>query len=260
MDFPDDAPSDLKQYGLDAPRLTITVTTGKDGATTQQLLVGGESSGSQTKQVYAKRANQPTVFAVGEWAYRSFDKDTTALRDKTVLAFDSDQVGRVVLERKEGTGATLVRSAAGAWTVEGVAEAKSKGTAIQRFVDDVKDLRGSAIAAEPPGDVAKLGLATPSLRITLGDKAGKPIGTVLGAKQDQKYYVMRDGGPTVFETRDYMYARLDKQARDFEQSDTPPTTIAPAAGAGAGVGAIPPTPPPDAADEGDEGDEGDDGD
>jgi hypothetical protein len=39
---------------------------------------------------------------------------------------------------------------------------------------------------------------------------------------------MRDGGPTVFETRDYMYTRLDKQARDFEQSTTP--TTAPPAG------------------------------
>jgi hypothetical protein len=36
----------------------------------------------------------------------------------------------------------------------------------------------------------------------------------------------------VFETRDYMYTRLDKQARDFEQGTTP-TTIAPAATPGA---------------------------
>ena len=229
-DFPDDAPADLAKYGLGAPRLTITLSTGKDGATTQQLLVGGESSGEQTKSVYVKRPNQPTVFAVGEWAFRSLDKDAAALRDKTVLAFESDRVGRVMLERTEGTGATLLRTAAGAWTLDGVDEAKVKGTAVQRLVDDLKDLRGSGIAAEPPGDLARFGLAAPSLRITVTDKDGKAIGTILAAKRDAKYYAMREGGPTVFETRDYMYTRLDKQARDFEQGTTP-TTVAPPPGA-----------------------------
>jgi hypothetical protein len=228
-DFPDDAPADLAKYGLTTPRLTITVATGKDGEITQQLLVGGESSGEQTKSIYVKRGNQPTVYTVGEWALRSLDKDAGALRDKTVLAFDADKVGRVVLERKEGTGATLVRTAAGSWTVDGFDEQKIKGTAIQRFVDDLKDLKGSAIAAEPPpGDLTPFGLTAPGLRITVSGKDGKPIGVVLLSKQDAKYFTMREGGPTVFETRDYMYTRLDKQARDFEQGTTP-TTIAPAA-------------------------------
>ncbi len=240
MDFPDDAPADLAKYGLDKPRLVVTVATGKEGAATQQLLVGGESSGEQSKQVYVKRGSSPTVFAVGEWAFRSLDKDAAALRDKTVLAFQSDAVGRVVLERREGSGATLVRGASGTWSVDGVDEAKTKATAIERFVDDAKDLKGTAVAAEPPGDLARFGLAAPTLRIAVTDKSGAPIGTILAAKQDAKYYVMREGGPTVFETRDYMYTRLDKQARDFEQSTTP-TTVATPPGGGANI-----APPPGA--------------
>jgi hypothetical protein len=66
------------------------------------------------------------------------------------------------------------------------------------------------------------------------DKDGKPIGVALLSKQDAKYFTMREGGPTVFETRDYMYTRLDKQARDFEQGTTP-TTVAPAAAPGGGA-------------------------
>jgi hypothetical protein len=231
VDFPDDGPTDLAKYGLDKPRLTVTVTTGKDRTATQQLLVGGESSGGQTKQVYVKRGNQPAVFAVGEWAFRSLDKDAGALRDKTVLAFDADGAGRIVVERKEGTGVTFVRTPAGAWTVDGMDDAKVKGTAIQRFVDDLKDLKGSSVAAEPPGDLGRFGLAAPSLRISVADKAGKPLGTVLAAKQDAKYFVMQDGGPTVFETRDYMYSRLDKQAHDFEVGTTT-TTVAGSNGGG----------------------------
>lgn len=229
-DFPDDAPTDLAKYGLDHPRLTVTVSSGKDGAATQQLLVGAESSSGQTKQTYVKRASGPTVFAVGEWAFRSLDKDVAALRDKTVLPIDPEQVGRIVIERTEGTGATLVRAASGSWTLEGADDAKVKATTIQRLADDLKDLKGSAIAAEPPGDLTKFGLATPALRLTVTDRSGAAVGTVLASKQDGKYYAMRDGGQTVFETRDYMYTRLDKQARDFEQSTTP--TTAPSAPAG----------------------------
>jgi hypothetical protein len=232
-DFPDDAPADLAKYGLDKPRVTVTVFTGKDGATSQQLLLGAESGTEQSKQVYVKRASNPNVFTVGEWAFRSLDKDAAALRDKTVIAFDPDAIGRVVVERKEGTGVTFVRGPSGGWTLDGVDEAKVKATAIQRFVDDLKDLKGSTIVAEPPGDLAKFGLATPALRITLTDKAGKPIGTVLADKQNDKYFVLREGGPSVFETRDYMYTRLDKQARDFEVGATT-TTVAGAPGAADG--------------------------
>jgi hypothetical protein len=230
IDFPDDA-TDLAKYGLDKPRLTITVAT---GSTAQTLLVGGESSGTQTKQVYVKRADQPTLYAVGDWTFRSLDKDAAALRDKTVLGFASDRVGRLVLERKEGTGATFVRDPSGTWKVDGLDAAKTKTTAVQRYVDDLKDLRGSAIAAEPPGDLARFGLDAPLLRLALTDKDGKPIGTVVAAKHDAKYYVMREGGPTVFETRDYMYTRLDKQARDFESSGTTSTTVAGADDGGGG--------------------------
>jgi hypothetical protein len=228
VDFPDDAPADLGKYGLATPRLTVTVATGKDGATTQQLLVGAEAPGETAKQIYVKRPDRPTVFAVGEWALRSFDKDAAALRDKTVLAFDPAALGRMVLERKEGAGATFVRTADGAWTVDGADAVKAKATAIQRLADDAKDLKGSGIAAEPPGDLARFGLAAPTLRLALADKSGQPVGTILAAKHDGKYYVMREGGPTVFETRDYMYTRLDKQARDFEQAAGAPA----AAGAG----------------------------
>src|SRR5207302_345028 len=129
VDFPDDHPQDLGKYGLAAPRLTVTVATGTDGAASQALLVGGAS---------------------------------TAPR---------------LAERR--------------------------------------DLRGADIAAEPAKDLAAWGLDHPDLRITLTDKEGQPIGTVLAAKHDGKPYVTRAGSETVFEARDYMYARLDKPPKDL---------------------------------------------
>ena len=198
--------------------------------------------------MYAKRASQPTVYGVGDWTTRSLGKQANDFRDKTVLAFDQARVGRITVERKDGgPGPTLARSGDTAWKVEGAGDGKKpKDTAISRFVDDLHDLRGASIAAEPAADLAPFGLNAPDLRITLTDKDGQAIGTIVGAKHDAKYYVMKAGGQTVYEARDYMYTRLDKKSGDFVEAEQKPgavTTTTPGN----------PTPPP-SADEG-EGEE-----
>jgi hypothetical protein len=134
----------------------------------------------------------------------------------------------VVLERKDGPGATLVHGEPGGWSVE--KEQQSKAGVIQRFIDDLRELRGSSIAEEPPKNLKGFGLDAPDLRLTIVDREQKPMGTILLAKHDGKYYAMREGGPTVFEVRDYMYTRLDKQQRDFVGVEAPPSTVAPAPG------------------------------
>jgi hypothetical protein len=216
VDFPEgDAAATA---GLDTPQLTVTVGLGKDAS--QSLVIGKETTQGTQKQVFAKRADQPTVVTLGDWSVRTLGKDAWQFRDKTVLGFGSDRVGRVVLERKEGTGATLVHGEPGGWTVEN--EQQSKGGAIQRFVDDLRELKGSAIAQEPAKNLKAFGLDAPDIRLTVVDREQKPIGTVLLAKHDGKLYVVREGGPTVFEVRDYMYTRLDKQHRDFVGPEAPP--------------------------------------
>lgn len=231
VDFPDDAPANLAQYGLDRPRLTVAVTTSKDGATPQALLVGGETTQGTQKQVYAKRADQPTVYALGDWSYRTLSKSVGQFRDKTVLAFDPARLGRVQVDRREGNGVILARTTDGSWQVEGMEQKKPKAEVISRFLDDLRELRGSEIAAEPARDLAPFGLEAPGLRITLIDKEGQSIGAVLATKRDAKYYVMRSGGETIFEARDYMFARLDKQPKDFVELEeekpaaTPPPSV-----------------------------------
>jgi hypothetical protein len=223
VDFPD---TDAAAAGLDDPRLTVTVHLGKNA--TQALLIGKETTQGTQKQVFAKRRDLPTVVTLGDWSLRTLGKDAWQFRDKTILGFGADRVGRIVIERKNGPGATLVHGEPGGWTVEN--EKQSKGGVIQRFVDDLRDLKGSAIAEEPAKDLKRFGLDAPDIRLTIVDREQKPMGTVLLAKKDGKYYGMREGGPTVFEVRDYMYTRLDKQQRDFVGVETPPTTVPSAAG------------------------------
>ncbi len=45
---------------------------------------------------------------------------------------------------------------------------------------------------------------------------------MLLARHDGKFYAMAANGPAVFEVRDYMFSRLDKQKADFQPGATPP--------------------------------------
>src|SRR2546422_10859651 len=109
---------------------------------------------------------------------------------------------------------------------------------------DLGARRGADNRAEAAKDLAAWGLERPDLRITLTDKEGQPIGSVLGAKHDGKPYVMRAGSETVFEVRDYMYARLDKQPKDLVEEP----------GAAAATTTTEPSAPPEPGEEDDEGD------
>lgn len=220
VDFPT---TDAAAAGLEQPRLAVTVTVEQDK--TQTLELGAETTVGTSKQVYAKRADQPTIVSLGEWSWRTLAKDANQFRDKTVLGFDPGRVGRLVLERKAGTGATLTR-AGDSWAVDGVGDKPVRAGTITRMLDDLRDLKGTSVAAEPAADLAPFGLAAPDLRVTLVDKDGQPMGTVLAAKADGKFYALREGTKTVYEVRDYLYTRLDKQQSDFVGPETPPTTVA----------------------------------
>ena len=139
----------------------------------------------------------------------------------------------------------------GKWTLEGAQGEDAQGL---RDRDPLgrsprpEGRRHRSRAGERPG---RLGPRHPDLRIALTDKEGQPIGTVLAAKHEGKAYVMRAGSETVFEARDYMYARLDKQPKDLVEE--------PGAAAEGGTATTTIEPPPPEPGEADEGDDADDG-
>jgi hypothetical protein len=228
VDFADEAPQTLTPYGLDTPRLSVTVTA-KEGAE-QTLALGGERTEGNAHQVFGLRQGVATVYALGDWSYRSLDKGTNQFRDKTVLKLEPTKINRVDLTRREGGSVVLVRKPEGGWRFESGAEGKTNEGPVTRLLEDVEELKGAEIAAESGGDLARFGLASPDVRIALADAQGKEVGAVIAAKHDNKYYVARVGGGPVFEVRDYMFARLDKKPQDFVEPTT--TTTAPPRPAG----------------------------
>ena len=86
---------DLAKYGLDTPRLTVTVVAGKDGADSQTLLLGKRHhAGLAEAGVRASAPTSPTVYAARRLVASARSTRTPAqFRDKTVLGFDAARVG-----------------------------------------------------------------------------------------------------------------------------------------------------------------------
>jgi hypothetical protein len=222
VDFPADQPTDLSTYGLDNPRLTVTLYLGKENAE-KRLLLGKETD---KKEVYVQASGQPTVYTVSDWVFRDLNKSLADFRDKTVFAFDRDKITAVDVARKEGGQFKLVRGDDKQWRVEGVGGGKPAETTISQFIGDLHDLKGYEIAADNPTDLAQFGLDQPLLKATVVGEGDKPVGTVLaGSRQTadgkKEYTAMIAGGPTVFLVRDYLFTRLDKHPQDFVEKPTP---------------------------------------
>src|ERR1051326_1754339 len=96
-----DTPASLADYGLDNPREKIAVVVGKD-KTRKELWIGAEKAKDSKNVLYVKRPDADTVYAVGTWTWTSLNKNVSAPRDKTVLAFDRAKLASIEVTRHDG--------------------------------------------------------------------------------------------------------------------------------------------------------------
>src|SRR5262249_26695646 len=89
-----DQPAALGEYGLDAPREKVAVLTGEDLAR-KELWLGAEKAKDSKNVLWVKRADADVVYGVGTWTWNGLNKEAVAFRDKTVLAFDSANIGSI---------------------------------------------------------------------------------------------------------------------------------------------------------------------
>lgn len=223
IDFPNDQPTDLTPYGLDNPRLRVVLFLGKDQAE-KHVLIGKENPEKNT-EIYVQTSGLPTIYTVSDWVWRDLNKSVGDFRDKTVLAYDQEQVQAVEVTREDGHQYRLVRQDKDQWAPQGV-EGKPAGTTIRQWLQDVHDLRGFEVAADNAHDLKPYGLDKPLLTIRLFGSENQELGDlrigVATTEQGTKeYYAMGSKAATVFKVRDYLVTRLNKSAQDFIEKPTP---------------------------------------
>jgi hypothetical protein len=221
-----------KDFGFAPPQLAVTLTVGNDNAQKAILLGNEKNDDKGGKNRYLKRADlEKPLFLVGDWVLRDVSKTATDFRDKTVAQFAQDQAAKIEVKRHDGETFTLTRGTDGKWSIDKTAEGTLREPALSQFVADLRELRGFEIVADNPTDLSNYGLDQPVVTVSVSDKDGKKLATVLtGQKAEgeaKKAFAMAEGGQTVFGLRDHVFDRLNKKSADFwekpaEKKEIPP--------------------------------------
>ncbi len=226
----DEADVDLTPYGLDAPRLALTIGTGEDDPP-QTLVLGGAHVDEEKKEIYAKRTDSAAVYSIPEFALKNLGKDLATLRDKTVVRYDADAAATIEVTRVDGDGFTLVKGDDG-WHIqtEGDDAGTERAPTISRFVDDLHGFKGNLIVREGGFDPSTFRLNPPELQITIRDGEGNDLGALIASGgtvegKDAIAYVMAPGGEILYAAKPYVFQRIDKKAADF--LDTPGAAATP---------------------------------
>lgn len=184
--------SDLKQYGLDKPAVTVRLGSGSSQAT---LLIGGAADAEAS--VYAKDLSRPAVFTIDSTLLEDLKKDPSEYRQKDLFDARSFNTTRLEIVRN---GQTTVFEKTKVKDKDGKEEEKWRQTAPSaREVDAAKieALMSAATGARATSFVdgaATTGLNKPELSMAFKYDEGKEE-RVTFARSGGAAYASRVGSP-----------------------------------------------------------------
>ena len=212
-------PSDLRPYGLDAPRARIEATL-DDGKV--ETLALGEDTGFDGA-MFVQPTSGEIVVVVGE-ARGDLVPGLEDLRDKRVLRFDGASAAALRIEG-EGGPIEVRKEGEDAWKLVAPKEGKVEGWKVTSALSTLASLDAAAIAGEGPKVAAAAGLDPPRRTYVVLDAAGKELGRVLlGNEKGDRVLAKPGGSPRVFEVEGWRVKGLPKGAADLEPAAaaTPP--------------------------------------
>jgi hypothetical protein len=198
----------VDQYGLTKPSLSVTATK-KDGKTIK-LLVGDETptnSGS-----YAELAGDPRVFLVASYNKTSLDKSENDLRDKRLLAFDSEKLSRVELTVKKET--VEFGRDKNQWQILKPKPMRANQSAVEDLVRSLGDAKMELSATDDEKkDLSAFNAGKPVAAAKVTDVAGAQELQVRKSKDD--YYAKSSGVAGAYKVLSSVGSSMDKSLDDF---------------------------------------------
>jgi len=188
----EDKPPDYAVYGLKPPRFEVEVAHGQK----RDTLYLGDKNATET-YVFAKKGSSPEVFLTGTSILWNVDKKPFDFRDKTVLAFEKDQVSKFTLQA-EGRKFSVAKSE-GKWRLTAPLEDEADPSKVDQLISALHDARVREFVEENPADLKPYGLAKPRLVVDLylgQTQARKTL--LVGTPKGDKVYAKDEARNPVF--------------------------------------------------------------
>jgi hypothetical protein len=201
------APPSLAEFGLDKPAAEVTLTL-KDGKRLGLVLGAKSPTGVW---VYAREPDKPNVFVIGDSVLRDATRPVTDFRDKTILAFDRQQVTGLEVVTRDDTLA--LETADNRWKLSRPVALAADGETVGAFLEKLGAAKVKEFVAEGPSTLEPYGLDRP-WRVTLhtGKDKERASRTLLIGKVDgpKGVYAMRAGETSVLLIPEDVWTALPK--------------------------------------------------
>ncbi len=212
----DPNPTNLGDFGLDPPAAEVTMKV-KGKAEPLALLLG--SRNPTGVWVYAKEKGKPAVFLLSDFTLRDATRPVSDFRDKTVLAFNRQDVARLEIRHR---GQQLVAERGEQpteWKLVKPRAYRADWERLSDFIDKVQFAKVKEFVSDSPGSLARYGLDQPT-EVTLWtgkekDRTAKSL--LLGRLDPEKkgVYAMRSGEPGVFLVGEEIWSMLPKDVAEL---------------------------------------------
>ncbi len=209
-------PAELKPFGLDSPQETIEISTGAKPAEYTLLLGDDTPTGDG---VYAQLAGNPRVITLAGYLKTSLTKKLFDLRDKRAVTLDPDQLKQIEVISKT-SHYTLVKNPEGVWDLLLPPPVRADHYTVDGLVSGLRNLSMQSIVLEKRSDLAKYGLASPSLTLKLSGPAATET-LALGSKEEKgaNNYAMNSALAQVFTLDSSVTSQFEKQPADLRDKD-----------------------------------------
>ncbi|HID95370.1 MAG TPA: DUF4340 domain-containing protein [Candidatus Latescibacteria bacterium] len=191
-EFVSEEPKDLSKYGLDKPRLEVTLWIGEHMA--KKLLKIGNMD---RDRYYAKDESRNPVFLVESDLVKELGKEVFDLRDKTVAEFEKDDVNRVELVYADSS-IVCVKDTVGNWMIVKPVERKAKRWKVNSILSDIKYLKAKEFVAERAPKLSRYGLDNPQIEARLWKDEKLLVSLLIGKKKDNSVYAKTGQKETVY--------------------------------------------------------------
>ena len=231
--------TELTQYGLDTPSITLSLWTEKASPATT-FFIGKKAINFS---VYAKERSEAHIFLIESSALNDLTKAPTDLRDQSVIKFNAETVSNIQFSHRDkdstsGSSTINCEKRLDTWHVTYPIEAKADVQEIENLLSELRALQVSTFeadntAANVAARLEKSGLDTPRIQVKLTDGNNTyalDIGSVVPSENGTQEHIYVKAVPqeAIYTVSDDIYKLLnksvfdlrDKRVIDFQRTDT----------------------------------------
>lgn len=205
--------TDLAAYGLQTPAIDVAFKV--KGSPAERHLALGEKAPAGGG-IYARIDANPRVVLLGAFLEATFNRNTFALRDKTVLKFDRTKVTAV--DVAAGPERLRFTKSGSDWRIVAPIAARADFAAVEGMLERVASTRMQSIVPAEKANQASYGFASPSTTVTVA-AGDMPVTLTLGNTDNALVYARDSVRPLVFTVAPTLKDDVVKPASEFRRKD-----------------------------------------